>query len=348
MKSPTQAAAKLIAALPSEIEKAALKIGPHVLETPLLESPYLSSNGGKVFLKLESEQVTGSFKARGSLNKILSLPQQQNQLPTLVTSSTGNHAQGFARAVQILQQQQKQQGNNGASPLKGIIFMPETAQAAKVDALRQCYPEVQIEFFGQDCAVTEAHALKYAQEHQMVYVPPYNDPAVIAGQGTVGLEILKKQPDIDVVFVCIGGGGLVSGVAAYLKAQNPNIKIVGCQPENSPEMYLSVQKGELVYLDEPKDTLSDGSAGGIEPGAVTFDLCQALVDDYVLVSEAEIAAAMKWMVDKHHKIVEGAAGVALAAFQKTSQQYQDQKVAIVICGSNIGTQKLQDILSGKH
>lgn len=346
MKSPTQAAAKLIAALPSEIEKAALKIGPHVLETPLLESPYLSNGKGKVYLKLESEQVTGSFKARGSLNKILSLP-QQTQLPTLVTSSTGNHAQGFARAVQILQKQQQQQ-DDGAAPLKGIIFMPETAQAAKVDALRQCYPDVQIEFFGQDCAITEAHALKYAQENQMVYVPPYNDPDVIAGQGTVGLEILQKQPDVDVVFVCIGGGGLVSGVASYLKAKNPNIKVVGCQPENSPEMYLSVQKGELVYLDEPKDTLSDGSAGGIEPGAVTFDVCQALVDDYVLVSEAEIAAGMKWMVDKHHKIVEGAAGVALAAFQKTSSKYTDQKVAIVICGSNIGTQKLQEVLSGKH
>jgi threonine dehydratase len=350
--STSTTAAKLMATLPADIELAAQRISPHVWKTPLMHSPYLSGTN-QVYLKLESEQVTGSFKARGSLNKILSLDLNEvspSRPLTLVTSSTGNHAQGFARAVQILKQQHynnnKARNANNADNIQGIIFMPTTANPSKIQAVRQCYPNVvTIEFFGQDCADTEHHALQYAQSSDdRVYIAPYNDPYIIAGQGTVGMEIYNTVPDVDVVFVCIGGGGLVSGVAAYLKCKNPNIRIVGCQPENSPEMFLSVKKGELVYLDDPQPTLSDGSAGGIEEGSVTFDLCRELVDEYVLVTEDEIAAAIRWMVDKHHKIVEGAAGVALAAFQKTESQYQDKKIAIVICGSNIGTDTLQSVL----
>ncbi|CAB9510172.1 L-threo-3-hydroxyaspartate ammonia-lyase [Seminavis robusta] len=262
---------QLIEDLPTEIEKASTRIASHVLQTPLLESPYLGGGTCRVFLKLESEQVTGSFKARGSLNKILSLPSTGTGTTTLVTSSTGNHAQGFARAVGILEQR----GSSGTSSMRGIIYMPETAQPAKINAVRQCYPHIKLEFYGQDCSDTEENALKMAQEHNnYIYVPPYNDVHVIAGQGTVGLEILEQSSRqaamIDVAFVCIGGGGLISGVAAYLKAKRPGVKIVGCQPERSPEMYLSVQKGELVYLDNPQPTLSDGSAGGIESGSVTF------------------------------------------------------------------------------
>ena len=178
----------------------------------------------------------------------------------------------------------------------------------------------------------------------MTWVSPYTDPLVIAGQGTVGKEILERLPEVDSVLVCVGGGGLMSGVAAWLKTHRPEVELVACLPERSPEMYLSVRKGELVILDDPQETLSDGSAGGCEPGAITFDLCRELVDDYLLVSEEEIADAIRWMVNRHHKIIEGAAGVALGAFMKQPARFAGKNVAIVICGANITTEKLKSLL----
>ena len=315
--------------LPTLIEQAAARISPHILQTPLLHSAYLGAmNHGSVHLKLESEQHTGSFKARGALNKVLSLSTEE-KAAGLVTASSGNHAQGFARALSI-------------SGDQGLIYLPENAQPAKVEALKQY--GIELAFHGRDCLQTELHALDQAREKGMVWVSPYNDPQVIAGQGTVGREILQKLPEVDVVLATVGGGGLVSGIASWIKSQRPQTEIIGCLPKNSPEMYLSVMQGEVVHLEEPQDTLSDGSAGGLEPGAVTFDLCRELVDDYVLVSEKEIADAICWMVEHHHKIIEGAAGVALGAFMKSAARFEGKTVAVVICGANISTEALKDIL----
>lgn len=315
--------------LTDEIRQAALRIGPHVLETPLFQSLYLGElNHGEVYLKLESEQYTGSFKARGALNKVLSLTPEQ-KASGLLTASSGNHAQGFARALAI-------------SGDRGLIYLPENAEPSKVEALQ--HYGVGLAFYGNGCLQTELHARAQAAEKGMVWVSPYNDPMVIAGQGTVGKEILERLPDVDVVLATVGGGGLISGIAAWLKAHSPATEIIGCLPEKSPEMYLSVMKGELVMLDEPLPTLSDGSAGGCEPGAITFDLCRELVDDYILVSEEEIADAIRWMADKHHKIIEGAAGVALGAFMKQASRFEGKKVAIVICGANITTETLKNLL----
>jgi threonine dehydratase len=315
--------------LTEEIRQAARRIGPHVLETPLFHSVYLGElNHGDVYLKLESEQYTGSFKARGALNKVLSLPPGQKS-SGLITASTGNHAQGFARALAI-------------SCDRGLIYLPENAEPSKVEALK--HYGVELAFHGSSCLETELYARAQAEEKGMVWVSPYNDPAVIAGQGTVGKEILERLPDVDAVLATVGGGGLISGVAAWIREHRPQTEIIACLPENAPEMYLSVQKGELVVLEQPLDTLSDGSAGGCEPGAVTFDLCRELVDDYILVSEEEIAQAIRWMVDKHHKIIEGAAGVALGAFMKQASRFEGKKVAIVICGANITTEKLKRLL----
>jgi threonine dehydratase len=312
-----------------KIKQAALHIRPWVFNTPLLQSPYLGEmNGGEVWLKMESEQVTGSFKARGALNKVLSLSSEE-KANGLVTASSGNHAQGFARALSIT-------GD------RGLICLPENAEPSKVEALRAY--GVELRFHGGDCLQTELYARALADEKGMAWVSPYNDPAVIAGQGTVGKEILDRQPDIDTVLVTVGGGGLISGIASWIRAERPQTRVIGCLPANSPEMALSQQAGEIVGLDEPKETLSDGSAGGLEPGAITFDLCRELVDDYLLVSEEEIAAAIRWMVDKHHKIVEGAAGVALGAFMNQPQRFAGQKVAIVICGANISTATLKRLL----
>jgi threonine dehydratase len=314
----------------SSIEKALERIRPHILKTPLFPSPYLSKlNNGTVGLKLESEQYTGSFKARGALNKVLSLSKAE-KAAGLVTASTGNHAQGFARALTI-------------SGDEGTVFLPTNADPAKVEALG--YYKASLEFFGSGCLETELHAKEVAAKEEKVWVSPYNDLEVIAGQGTIAIEIEEQCPNVDVVLACIGGGGLVSGLSSWFKVKNPKVQIIGCLPENSPEMYLSAQKGEVVIIDEPLDTLSDGSAGGLETGSMTFDICCKNVDDYILVSEEEIASAMRFMVDTHHKIVEGAAGVAIASFIKNPTRFQGLNVVIVVCGANVSTQKLKDILS---
>ena len=315
--------------LPGEIERAARRIEPHVLRTPLFDSLYLGKmNGGTVGLKLESEQVTGSFKARGALNKVLAMTAEQ-KTAGLVTASTGNHAQGFARALSV-------------SGDRGLVYLPENAEPSKVEALN--YYDVELAFHGNSCLETELYARAQAEQKGMAWVSPYNDPMVIAGQGTVGKEILEQMPEVDTVLATVGGGGLISGISAWFRRHRPQTVIIGCLPENAPEMYLSVQRGEIVALEHPLDTLSDGSAGGCEPGAITFDLCREGVDDYILVSEPEIADAIRWMAEKHHKIIEGAAGVALASFLKNPNRFQTRNVAIVICGANIPPTTLKELL----
>jgi threonine dehydratase len=247
----------------------------------------------------------------------------------LLTASTGNHAQGFARALDI-------------AGGRGLICLPENAQPSKVEALRHF--DVELTFHGNDCLETELYAKRVAEERGMTWVSPYNDPQVIAGQGTVGKEILEDLPQVDAILATVGGGGLISGIACWVKAERPQTEIIGCLPENAPEMCLSVQRGEHVAFDDQPETLSDGSAGGFEPGSITFPICRDTVDDFLLVSEAEIAAAIRWMVEKHHKIIEGAAGVALAALMKNRQRFAGKTVAVVICGANIAPEKLRAIL----
>lgn len=312
-----------------EIADARDRIGAEVLKTPLFYSTYLSDlNKGEVYLKLESEQYTGSFKARGALNKVLKLSQVERD-KGLVTASTGNHAQGFARALTI-------------AKARGTIFLPTNAEPSKVEALK--YYDADLQFHGDDPLTTELHAKQVAQDQGQVWVSPYNDLDVIAGQGTLAVEMTEELEGIDTVFGCIGGGGMMSGVATWLKQESPDTRVIGCLPANSPEMYLSVQKGEVVMLDEYQPTLSDGSAGGLEADSVTFGLCRKLVDDYTLVSEEDIAARIKYMVDKHHKIVEGAAAVALSAFMNNASDYMGQKVVIIVCGANITTTKLKELI----
>ena len=195
-----------------------------------------------------------------------------------------------------------------------------------------------------DCLETELYAQRYAHENGLTYISPYNDPQVIGGQGTIGLELERQAEKIDAVFVSVGGGGLISGIAGYLKQALPNdVNVIGCLPENSPEMALAVKAGHHVQM-ESKPTFSDGTAGGFEPGAITFELCQQLVDEYVLVSEAEIAAALHLMLETQHQLIEGSAGVAIAGFQKLHSQCKGQNVVIVLCGANISLSTLKQIL----
>jgi threonine dehydratase len=202
---------------------------------------------------------------------------------------------------------------------------------------------VPLEFYATDCMQTEIHALEYAKQHNMIYVSPYNDLQVIGGQGTIGLELTTQLDPIDAVLVPIGGGGLISGIAGYLKSVSPKIKIIGCLPENSPVMAESIKSGRISDM-ETLPTLSDATAGGIEPGAITFEICQKFVDDYILVSEEEIKNAIISLIKTQHLLVEGASGVALAALLKNAQQFQGKKVVVILSGVNISLETLKMIL----
>lgn len=311
-----------------EIELARDRIQEDILNTPLLHSHWLSKAcSGEVWLKMESEQYTGSFKARGSLNKLHWLREQQiDKLP--VTASTGNHGLGFARALDLL-------GMNGK------IFLPENAAASKIEAIREYGTEIV--FHGRDPYTTELHARKTAEGNDWIYVSPYNDLQVIAGQGTIGPEILEKIPKPDHMLSTVGGGGLISGIGSYVTAKSPGTKIIGCQPENSPEMSVSVRAGEYRKV-ESKPTLSDGSAGGFEQNSITFELCKQLVDDFILVSEEEIKENIRAMLAKHHKLVEGSAAVAVASLLQQPERFADSTTVIVICGANIDYEKLKALL----
>jgi len=313
----------------SEILRAEERIRPHILQTPVVESRELSKLiQGRVLLKLENEQYTGSFKARGSLNKILSLPEEEKKRG-VITASTGNHALGCARALEIAR-------------AKGTIFLPENASKAKVNALSNY--EVELQFHGNDSLATELHAKKVAAIENRVWISPYNDPQIIGGQGTIGIELTRQLPHFDHALVTIGGGGLISGIGTYLKAHRPEVQLVGCQPENSPEMTLSVKAGKIVYLDEYIPTLSDGSAGGIEEGAITFPICQEVVDDYLLATEEEIAEGIHFVAHKHHKIIEGSAAVPIAVLKKNKERFKGKTVVLVMCGGNIDIKKLKEII----
>jgi threonine dehydratase len=245
-----------------------------------------------------------------------------------VAASSGNHGAAVAYAMRKL-------------GIDGVIFVPEQTSTAKVDAIRSYGGDVR--FFGSDGLDTELHARAYADKHGMFYVSPYNDPEVIAGQGTCGIEIAASMPEFDTLYVAVGGGGLVSGIASVLKSSNPAVRIVGCQPEASAVMAHSVEAGRII--DEPsRTTLSDGTAGGIEQHAMTFDLCRELVDEFVLVSEVEIARAMRRFIDFEHQLIEGAAGVALGAMLKQREVLAGRRVVVLICGGNVSRDTLKRVL----
>jgi len=316
------------ARLPADIVLAANRIDPHIRETPLDYSPFFSERTGcDVWLKLENLQHTGSFKLRGAFNKLLSLSPEQ-RAAGCVAASSGNHGAAIAYAMKKL-------------GVTGVIFVPEQTSTAKVDAIRRYGGDVK--FFGIDGLDTEQHARRYADERGMIYLSPYNDEQVIAGQGSCGVEISRQLGRVDAVFVAVGGGGLISGVGSFLKSVNKSLELVSCQPEASPVMTESVKAGELLDLPSAA-TLSDGTAGGIESGAITFDLCRNLVDRYVVVDEEQIAEAMRQFIDSHHQLPEGAAGVAIAGFLKVAADYVGKNVVIVVCGGNISRDTLKKVI----
>jgi threonine dehydratase len=305
------------------------RIRPYVRKTILEHSPYYSQeSGANVFFKCENLQHTGSFKVRGAMNKLLSLADEERERG-VVTASTGNHGAAVAFALQRV-------------AAKGIVFVPENATPSKTAKIELMGAEVRT--FALDSAKTEIHARQFAAEHGMTYVSPYNDPQIIGGQGSIGVELEEQMDAIDVVFVSLGGGGLISGIAGYLKAQESDVQIIGCSPAHSQVMIQSVNAGEI--LDIPSlPTLSDGTAGGVEPGSITFPLCRQFVDDYCTVTEDEIVSSLRQFMSAQHMLIEGSAAVAIASFLKMQERFRGKNVVIVLCGANIGLKTLKEILT---
>jgi len=305
------------------------RIRDHVHRTECRHSPALSdASGADVWLKLENLQLSGSFKLRGVMNRLLALgPGERSR--RLVAASTGNHGAAFAHGVAEL-------------GLDGLLFLPTNAAAAKLGAIEDS--GIPFRLVGDDCVETEAHASAYAADNGCVWVSPYNDPLIVAGQGTVGVELLDQVEGMSCVLAPIGGGGLMSGIASYVKAVAPEVEVIGCQPAASAVMYESVRAGEIVTL-ESRPTLSDATAGGIEPGSITFDLCHRHVDHYELLDEDEIARAMRFVHDNEDMVIEGGAALPVAAALRRPDRLRGKRLVLVITGSKVDDDVLRRVLS---
>lgn len=317
--------------LPLRIKEAYERIAPYIRRTYLVRSMELSDlTGANVFLKCENLQLTGSFKIRGAMNKLLLLSHDQPDRGC-VAASTGNHGKAIAFAAHQL-------------GIPATVFAPASAEPSKLDAIRKLGATVNIA--GTDCVTSEVAARQFAAEKRLSYVSPYNDWAVIAGQGTLGLEISEQLSEFDAVYASMGGAGMICGVGAYLKSLNPQCDVVGCSPENSQVMIQSLQAGRILDLPSA-ETVSDGTAGGIENSSVTFELCQSLVDRCVTVNEAEIRDQLIRTIESEGMLVEGAAAVAVAGMLKDRSEGQGKNVVVILCGSNIGVRTLADVLGNR-
>jgi threonine dehydratase len=301
------------------IEEAHRAIRPQVSVTPLAFSPMLSkATGCDVYLKCEHLQHTGSFKFRGATNKLRLLDADARRNGVLTVSS-GNHGQGVALA-----------GKLAGVPV--TVYASTSAAAIKLDAIRALGAEVVT--LNDTTLAVELEAARQAELKGMAFVSPYNDLDVIAGQGTIGMELHEQATDLAAVFASVGGGGLISGIGTAVKTLSPKTDVIGCWPANSTALYSSFKAGKIIDVEE-SETISDGTAGGVEPGSVTFDIGREVITGTSLVTEEEIKAAMKLLAQTDRWMVEGAAGVALASMLQLSARYQGRAVAVVLCGRNI-------------
>jgi threonine dehydratase len=312
-----------------EVEKAHARIGDVVLRTPTeLVSALGRRMGAEVHFKWECDQITGSFKLRGALNKVRMLTSAERR-KGIVSASTGNHGLAVNHAAKL---------ENVAL----ILFLPENASPKKIALLRAAGADLR--FFGTDCELTEVHARGEAESSGRIYISPYNDIDIIRGAGTIGIEIMEAVPSADAVIVPIGGGGLIAGIAGYLKSVRPSRRIIGVEPSASAFMKASLAAGKLVNIRE-RPTAADAVAGGIEPGAITFPLCRKFVDEIVTVSETDLARALLEIRDETGRMVEGAAALALAALRRHSTRFKGMRIVLVASGRNIAPETFKAVVA---
>jgi threonine dehydratase len=313
-----------VAKLAAQVIGAADRIRPVVVETPVEKIEVLApAESVELFFKLENLQSTGSFKLRGASNKILSLsPEQAAQ--GVIAASNGNHGLGVAAAAK-------------AAGIAAQVYVSNHVSPSKVRRIEEY--GARIKRIGNDPLEAELAARTSASQQGKIFISPYNDTQVMAGQGTIAVELLRQLPSLDAIFVAVGGGGLIGGIGAYLKCASTQTEVVGCWPNNSPVLYESIKAGRILEVAE-QPTLSESTAGGLEPGSVTLEICSRVIDTSILVSETEILDAMRRIRTLKDWVIEGAAAVAVAAFLKTADQYKRKKVAIIICGANVSEKVL--------
>ena len=304
-------------------------IKPFIRRTPLVRSAWLSRRlGGDVWLKLECQQPTGSFKVRGALNKIGRLSLKE-RAAGLVTGSAGNHGLGVAYAAQCW----------GVAPAD--IFLPENAPATKVARLRQF--DVKVHQAGADYEAAHQEAEAFAWETSALYVPAYDDPEIIAGQGTIALEILADLPDAGVILVPVGGGGMIAGIATAAAALAPGCRVIGVQPAASPSALMSLRDGRAYDPYDNEPTIADGLAGGF--GVVPFDLAADLIHGILLAREADLRRAVFELLDREQLVVEPSGAAAIVPVLAGQLDAHGKTVVCVLSGANIDTKLLRDILA---
>jgi threonine dehydratase len=303
------------------------RIRDYIYQTPLLPSRQTGGDhGSSVFFKAENFQLTGSFKIRGAASKMTSLGIDRG----VITASSGNHGIGSAQAAALIGQ-------------KLTVVLPESVSQAKLQRIRSF--NVDVILHGAESGLAELHAQKEAAARGLVYVSPYNDPEIVAGQGTIGLEMLEQADRIDNVFISMGGGGLISGIGSVLKCFSPNTRVFGVSAQNSAALAASMVAGRIVET-EHLDTLADGVAGGVDEDSMTLPLALSVIDEVVTCTEAEIAGALKDLAFKENQLVEGAAALALAGFYKVADRCRGQNNMVVLCGANFDHTKIMAVVNG--
>ena len=314
-----------------EIKDALKKILAYVNYTPLVHSEYLS-NYSNVKLKLENFQITGSFKLRGALNKLLSLSKSEKE-KGVIAVSTGNHGKGVAYASKVL-------------GIKSTIYMSSMVPQYRRKAIENLGAKVEI--VGQNSDEADLFAKNLAKEKNISLIHPFDDEDIIIGQGTVGLEMLEQFPDADTIIIPTSGGGLVSGIAQAIKLQKPNIKIISVSMERGPSMYDSLKKGVPVDVEE-LETLADCLGGSIGlDNKFTFNIVRKYVDDFVLVSEEKIAEGIRINFLEHKIVSEGAAATSIMVVKEKLSSHIGKNIICLICGGNIDAQLFNKVLSSAN
>ena len=312
----------------NQIKEAHKNISPYINYTPLLHSAYLSKDR-KVYLKLESLQITGSFKLRGATNKLLSLDDEK-KAKGVIAVSTGNHGKGVAYAS-------KQLG------IQSTIFVSSMVPDHRKKAIEDLGAQVKI--IGTNSDEADLYAREYSKKNNITLIHPFDDPMVIAGQGTVGLEMLEDFPEVDTVIIPTSGGGLIGGIALAIKLQKPSVKIIAASMKRGPSMYESLKAGRPIDVTE-EETLADclGGSIGLE-NQYTFKIAQDTIDDFILIDEDKIAEGIKLNFEKHKLVTEGAAATGVMVIKDNLSSHLGSNIISLICGGNIDSELFAKIVS---
>jgi threonine dehydratase len=315
----------------AEVRKAHERIAADIVRTPLERSEPLGRElGADIYVKWECAQTTGSFKLRGALNKLRSLGEDARRLG-VVSASTGNHGLAIGRAAKF----------------EGVglkLFLPETVAEVKKERIEAMGVDVEVR--GESCDKAETLAREFAAQSGRVFVSPYNDWDIVFGAGTVGLELAADLARFDDVLVPVGGGGLIAGIAGFLRAIRPDVRVIGVEPETSAFMAASIAAGRLVGIDE-RESIADAVAGGIEPGSITFPLCRELARAIEVVPERLIARAMGLFEASHGRIVEGAGALPLAAMLRAPAKWAGRTVVAVVSGGNVAPGRFRAVVDAR-